>query len=221
MPDSTTPARQREIAERVLLVEASQKSMADQIAQIGIQMSHLVTLMENKEDKGVEAKRWAIGISVSTFLVIIGGVFAMGDRFIRGNVDQYAIPMRADVSRMEGLVLRNGTDLTQLSAASVNLMTMATRSEQDRADLRRDVSKLLDSVANESSTRRAQTSSLSRDFTETETQHRMQDQARNLQYDHLHSLIEMLYENAKLPKPAHPVYFPSIGRMSTTPLPTE
>lgn len=94
-------------------------------------------------------------------------------------------------------------------------------SSEDRASNRADLDATVRTLSEEVSSRRSGFAALQQQLTEAEGQHRHRDTAAALQYQHLESLVGMLYQRAGLPVPSPMNFQPAIGRIINTPIPNQ
>ncbi len=161
------------------------------------------------------------GVCMTAIVFLTGGIVSVGWMSVRNLVDSTAVPMRADVNRLELAVGRNTQDVAAGAQERTTLKVQANTSEIERREIKERLSKNEEMIAKEMASRHSGFSALQQQLTEAERQHTMQDISRNLMIEHTHSLLAMLFEKMGLPKPSAPSYFPKIGREINTPIPNE
>lgn len=111
-------------------------------------------------------------------------------------------------------------DLKSQNALLPVLIQNAISTEERRSN-RVDLDGAMQTLSDEVSSRRSGFAALQQQLTEAEGQHRHRDTAAALQYQHLESLVSILYQKVQLPTPAPMSFQPAIGRVINTPIPND
>lgn len=106
---------------------------------------------------------------------------------------------------------------SQVALAPVQ--AQAAISTTERAETRKDLDRISESLTMEIAARRSGFAALQQQVVEAETQHRMRDAVSNIRYESVVSHIRQLFVKAGMPPPDPASYQPSIGREINTPIP--
>lgn len=197
-------------SERILILEKD-------VSGIKSDLTEIKSMLKSGSADQTSSKRY----STQLFLGVVVVALPMIAWWMDSNVKMATTPIRSDISKLEGMAIRNTSDISTLTNSLNQVANRSVQSETDRDDMRQDLHKTMDALANEVSSRRAGFSALQQQLTEAERQHTMGDHSRNTGFEHIHSLLGMLFEKAGLPKPNPPAYFPSIGRSIHTAIPND